>query len=148
MIRYRIKIKRRERSMEAEATYRGTVYPWQCDHVGHMNIMWYVGKFDEANWNLFARIGLTPTYLRESGRGMAAVQQNISYKRELLAGDIVEIRSVVLELRDKSIRFRHEMRNAEPGEVAASCDITGVHMDRQARKAVAFSEAIRKSVES
>lgn len=42
--------------MEQEATYRGTVYPWQCDHVGHMNIMWYVGKFDEANWNsaLFA----------------------------------------------------------------------------------------------
>jgi hypothetical protein len=39
-----------------EATYRGTVYPWQCDHVGHMNIMWYVGKFDEANWNLFARV--------------------------------------------------------------------------------------------
>ena len=64
-----------------EATYRGTVYPWQCDHVGHMNIMWYVGKFDEANWNFFARLGLTPSYLRESGRGMAAVQQNIAYKR-------------------------------------------------------------------
>jgi acyl-CoA thioester hydrolase len=29
-------------------TYRGTVYPWQCDHIGHMNVMWYVGKFDEA----------------------------------------------------------------------------------------------------
>ena len=29
-------------------TYRGTVYPWHCDHVGHMNVMWYVGKFDEA----------------------------------------------------------------------------------------------------
>ncbi len=26
--------------METDATYRGTVYPWQCDHVGHMNIMW------------------------------------------------------------------------------------------------------------
>jgi acyl-CoA thioester hydrolase len=64
--------------METDATYRGTVYPWQCDHVGHMNIMWYVGKFDEANWNLFARLGLTPSYLRESGRGMAAVQQNIA----------------------------------------------------------------------
>jgi acyl-CoA thioester hydrolase len=73
--------------MDSQATYRGTVYPWQCDHVGHMNIMCYVGKFDEANWNLFARIGLTPSYLRETGRGMAAVQQNISYKRELLAGD-------------------------------------------------------------
>ena len=134
--------------MQLEATYCGTVYPWQCDHVGHMNIMWYVGKFDEANWNLFARLGLTPTYLRESGRGMAAVEQNISYRRELLAGDIVEVRSVVLEIREKSIRFRHEMRNAETGEIAAICEITGVHMDRQARKSIAFAETIRKSVES
>jgi hypothetical protein len=51
----------------AEATYRGTVYPWQCDHVGHMNIMWYVGKFDEANWNFLARPGLTPTRCRAPG---------------------------------------------------------------------------------
>jgi acyl-CoA thioester hydrolase len=128
-----------------EATYRGTVYPWQCDHVGHMNIMWYVGKFDEANWNLFARVGLTPSYLRESGRGMAAVQQNITYRRELLAGDIVEIKSSLLEIRERSIRFRHEMRNAETGEVAAVCEITGVHMDRRARESAPFAETIRRA---
>jgi len=131
--------------MESAATYCGAVYPWQCDHVGHMNIMWYAGKFDEANWNLFARIGLTPTYLRESGRGMAAVQQNITYKRELLAGDIVEVRSALLEIRDKSIRFIHEMRNAETGEIAAICETTGVHMDRQARKSAPFADSIRKT---
>src|SRR5260221_8903286 len=105
--------------MESEATYRGTVYPWQCDHVGHMNIMWYAGKFDEANWNLFARLGLTPTYLRESDHGMAAVQQNMTYMRELLAADIVAVKSRLLEIRDKSIRFLHEMRNARTGEIAA-----------------------------
>ena len=129
--------------MRAEATYRGTVYPWHCDHIGHMNVMWYVGKFDEANWNLIARIGLTPTYLRQSGCGLAALQQNISYKRELHAGDIVEITSRVLEVRDKTVRFLHEMRNAETGEIAATCEITGVHMDRQARKSAPFPEAIR-----
>ncbi|MBI5321644.1 acyl-CoA thioesterase [Bradyrhizobium sp.] len=126
-----------------EATYRGTVYPWQCDHVGHMNIMWYVGKFDEANWNLFARLGLTPSYLRQSGRGMAGVQQNISYRRELFAGDIVEITSRLLELREKSIRFLHEMRNAETGEIAATCEITAVYLDRQAHKSMPFEDAIR-----
>jgi acyl-CoA thioester hydrolase len=126
-----------------EATYRGTVYPWQCDHVGHMNIMWYVGKFDEANWNMFARLGLTPSYLRQSGRGMAGVQLNISYKRELFAGDIVEIRSRLLELREKSIRFLHEMRNAETGEIVATCEITAVHLDRQAHKSMPFEDAIR-----
>jgi acyl-CoA thioester hydrolase len=131
--------------MAADATYRGTVYPWHCDHVGHMNVMWYVGKFDEATWNLIARLGLTPSYLRESGRGMAAVQQNISYKRELLAGDLVEITSNVVEIRDKSIRFLHEMRNAETGEIAATCELTGVHTDRQTRKSVPFAPVIRNA---
>ncbi len=127
-----------------EATYRGTVYPWQCDHVGHMNIMWYVGKFDEANWNVFARLGLTPSYLRQSGRGMAGVQQNISYRRELFAGDIVEIRSRLLELRERSIRFVHDMRNGETGEIAATCEITAVHLDRQAHKSIPFEASIRE----
>jgi len=107
--------------MESAVTYRGTVYPWHCDHVGHMNIMWYTGKFDEANWNLLAKIGLTPSYLRESGRGMAAVQQHVTYKRELLAGDIVEVQSQLLEIGEKSIRFVHEMRNAETGK--DRCDL-------------------------
>lgn len=130
--------------METE-TYRGTVYPWQCDHVGHMNIMWYVGKFDEANWNLFARIGLTPSYLRKSGRGMVAVEQNVSYRRELLAGDIVEVTSSILEIGEKSIRFKHAMRNAETGEVAAICEFTGVHLDRQARKSAPFEDTVRRA---
>ena len=64
-------------------TYRGTVYPWHCDHMGHMNVMWYVGKFDEATWNLFASFGVTAAFLRDQRRGMAAVQQNITYRREL-----------------------------------------------------------------
>ena len=76
---------------------------------------------------------------------MAAVQQNIAYKRELMAGDIVEIRSLLLEVGDKSVRFRHELRNAETGEIAATCEITGVHMDRALRKSTAFSPDIREA---
>jgi acyl-CoA thioester hydrolase len=124
-------------------TYRGTVYPWHCDHMGHMNVMWYVGKFDEATWHLFAEIGMTPSYLRESGRGMAALQQDISYKRELLAGDIVEVRSRILELRDKALRFTHDMTNVETGESAASCELTAVHLDRAARRSIVFNDKVR-----
>ncbi|TAK45311.1 MAG: acyl-CoA thioesterase [Betaproteobacteria bacterium] len=119
-------------------TYRGTVYPWQCDHMGHMNVMWYVGKFDEATWNLFAVVGITPTLLRTRNRGMAAVQQNIGYRRELNAGDVLVVRSAVLEVRDKVLRFVHEMRNAESGEIAAVCELTGVHIDTLARKSCPF----------
>ena len=94
-----------------------------------------------------ARVGLTPAYLRQSGHGMAAVQQNITYRRELLAGDIVEVKSVLLEISDKSIRFRHEMRNAETGEIAASCEITGVHLDRRTRKSVPFGDQVRRQIQ-
>lgn len=123
-------------------TYRGAVYPWQCDHMGHMNVMWYVGKFDEATWNLFAAVGITPTLLRTQNRGMAAVQQNITYRRELNAGDVVMVRSAVLEVRDKVLRFVHEMRNAESGEIAAVCELTGVHIDAAARKSCPFPAAV------
>ena len=57
-------------------TYRGATYPWQCDHMGHMNIMWYVGKFDEANWNLFAAIGITPSYIRQRRFGSSIQSVN------------------------------------------------------------------------
>ena len=119
-------------------TYRGAVYPWHCDHMGHMNVMWYVGKFDEATWNLFAQLGITSAFLRDNARAMAAVQQNITYKRELLSGDVVEVRSGMLEIRDKVAKFVHEMRDAQTGEVSAVCVLTTVHMDSNARKSTAF----------
>jgi len=123
-------------------TYRGVVYPWHCDHVGHMNVMWYVGKFDEATWQLFAMFGLTPSFLREQGRGMAAVQQNIAYRRELRAGDVVSVRSGVLEIREKVIRFFHEMHNDETGEIAATAELTAVHLDTALRKSCPFPEPV------
>jgi len=123
-------------------TYRGAVYPWHCDHMGHMNVMWYVGKFDEATWNLFAQIGVTPAFLRDNARAMAAVQQNITYRRELLSGDVVAVRSGMLEIRDKVAKFVHEMRDAQTGEVSAVCVLTGVHMDSRSRKSTAFPPEI------
>lgn len=119
-------------------TYRGTVYPWQCDHMSHMNIMWYAGKFDEANWQFFAMLGLTPSFLRDQARGMAAVDQRIVYRRELHAGDVVSIRSGVLEAREKVMRFVHEMRNNAVEEVAAVTILTAVYLDRQASKSSPF----------
>ncbi len=125
-----------------DITYRGAVYPWHCDQVGHMNVMWYVGKFDEATWQFFTALGITPSYLRGQDRGMAAVQMNITYKRELLAGDVVLVRSGVLEIREKVLRFFHEMVNAESGEVAAYADLTGVHIDTRLRKSCPFPAGI------
>ena len=128
---------------EPMLSYRGTVYPWHCDHMGHMNVMFYVGKFDEATWHLFAALGLTPEFLRHN-RGMAAVEQTLAYRKELRAGDIVSIRSRVVEIKDKALRFEHEMRKDDTGEVAATTILMALHLDTTARKACSFPAAVRE----
>jgi acyl-CoA thioester hydrolase len=123
-------------------TYRGTVYPRHLDHMDHMNVQYYVEKFDEAVWHLFAAVGITPGYMREHKRGMAAVEMNIKYKRELHAGDLIVVRSGVLTVSGRSLRMLHEMTNGETGEVAAVQETVAVHLDREARRAIPFPEEI------
>ncbi len=127
---------------ELAITFRGVVYPWQCDHMGHMNVMYYVGSFDEATWALFSSVGITPTFLREQKRGMAAVSQKIAYKAELLPGDVITVRSGVLEVKPKALRFFHEMQNEEKGVVAAITELVAVHIDADMRKSIPFPEEI------
>jgi acyl-CoA thioester hydrolase len=123
-------------------TYRGTVYPWHCDHIGHMNVMWYTGKFDEATGHLFHAIGLTPPYRRSAQRGMAAVEQHTTYLQELHAGAVVSVHSRVLEVKERSIRFEHTMLDETTGAVAARTILKGVHLDTVQRKSTPFSAAV------
>ena len=129
-------------------TYRGTVYPWHCDHMGHMNVMWYVGKFDEATWQLLAAVGATGTRLREEGIGMVAVEQRIEYKRELVAGDLLTIHSYVQEVREKSVIFVHEMTNQETKELAARTTLVGVCIDTTTRRGRPLPEDVRERAAS
>jgi acyl-CoA thioester hydrolase len=129
---------------ELPITHRGTVYPWQCDHRGHMNVMWYVGKFDEASWQLISTLGLTRSRFSKEGIGMVTVEQHIDYKRELHAGDLVTIRSAVVEIKEKSIRLTHEMSNDETGELAATTNIVGVTVDANLRKECSLPPDVRE----
>ena len=123
-------------------TYRGVVYPWQLDHIGHMNVQFYTARFDEATWHFFASIGITPTYLKTNGRGMAAVDQHTRYLRELHAGALIRITSELLEMRPKTGRFKHRMYDAETGEEVAVTELVGAHIDSEARRAVPFPPEI------
>ena len=126
-------------------TARGTVHAWQCDHMGHVNVRAYTELFEQACWQLYERIGLTPSLLRAGEISMAAVQQNISYQRELLGGDTIVVRSGVLEIRERVLRFVHELQNCESGEKCAVCEFTVVCLDTKARTSRPFPHAVAQS---
>ena len=128
--------------MSEITTYRGTVYPWHCDHMGHMNVMWYVGKFDEAAWNLLVEIGLTPSYLREHNRGFAVVWMSVEYQQELHAGDVLEVRSTITGVGEKALAVSQTMINGEGRGTAARWEAVAVYLDRQTRKAVPLPESV------
>jgi acyl-CoA thioester hydrolase len=108
--------------------------------------MWYVSKLDEANWSLLARVGLLkPSSSRDQSRGFVALRQEIAYKREVFAGDLLEIKSRILEVREKIVRFVHEMLNSETGDVVAICEMTTIHMDRATRKSARIPSEIREA---
>ncbi len=128
-------------------TYQGTIFPWHCDHMGHMNVMYYVGKFDEATWNFFSQIGLSGRKMRDQQKGMVAVEQVIHYKKELMAGDVITIHSEIIEFADKSIKFRHEMRDGESRDIAAITTLTGLYFDREKRRAISLPDDIRAKLQ-
>lgn len=130
--------------MSAQTTYFGTVYPGETDHMGHLNVAYYVQKFDAATWNFFFNIGITPSMLRETSVGHAAVEQVLNYKKELMPGDVLEIRTRILDVSEKKVRFRHEMIQRETGQIAATCELLGVCFDREAHKSRSFPPEVLK----
>ncbi|HUI58904.1 MAG TPA: acyl-CoA thioesterase [Steroidobacteraceae bacterium] len=129
--------------MACITTYTGRIYPGQCDQMGHMNVLWYTAKFDEASWMFLSLMGVDPAYLRDAGRRMAAVRQTISYLKELFAGDTIIVNSTLDHIGTKSLRFTHRMYRERDSDPVAVCELTGVHLDVSTRRGCQFSAALR-----
>ena len=127
-------------------TYRGVVYPWQCDHQGHLNSMHYVGMFDAAFWHQISAMGFTRAYLDERNRGFADVKDTLNYKAEVKVGGLVVIDSSLLRIGGKSLTAIHTMRDAETGELAATSEKVTVYFDLEARRSVSLPADLREAM--
>ncbi len=128
-------------------TYKGTVYPWHCDHMGHMNVKYYAEKFDEATWHFFSNISITPEYIKKNKRGMVAVEQKTKYKNEVMPGDCIVISSEIVEMNHKTIRFKHTMKDVNTEKILAETEFLGVHLDLEKRKSCEFHEGIHQAAQ-
>ena len=119
-------------------TYRGVVYPWHCDHQGHLNTMHYVGMFDMAFWHHLSALGFTRTYMQEQGTGFVDVKDTLEYKVEQPVGSLLVIESGLLRTGNTSITALHRMRNTETGDIAATSEKVSVYFDLNERHKTAL----------
>jgi acyl-CoA thioester hydrolase len=125
-------------------TYRGFVYPSVTDHMGHMNVQSYTGRFDEATWQFLAHLGLTPSFLKCNDRGAVAVDQHTQYKREVLAGSLLHVRTELTALGRTSIRFVHHMFDSETNEEVATTELVGVYFDTAIRASTPLPASVHR----
>ncbi len=121
-----------------KVTHRGVLYPRDLDQMGHVNVVAYMAHFDQATWSFFADVGITPEWIRTAGYALSAVRYDIQFKKELLAGDVVTVRTRFTRIGTSSLSYIHEMSNGATGELAATAEVTGVLIDRDKRRSVPF----------
>ena len=129
---------------EARVTYRGVVYPWQCDSMGHFTTRFYMAVFDEAAWHFLWEVGFDPATVTERNIGWADVRHEIEYLAEMRAGDLFYITARPLRIGNKSIVCQLEIRAVSDDAARARLTATTVQFDLERRCAVPVLPEVRE----
>ncbi|MFE9646399.1 acyl-CoA thioesterase [Streptomyces sp. NPDC006365] len=115
---------------------RVTVRGYETDVLGHLNQSVYLNYAEHARWSLLQAAGISQSGLIAKGVGPVALETTIRFKRELRAGEEVEVTCDFLMEESKIFRVEQEIRKTD-GTVAAEITATGGLMDLKERKLVA-----------
>lgn len=127
----------------AVETFRGVVFPWHCDAMGHFSVQHQMPLLDGAVYHLLGEFG--PTVSQQDGRrlGWADVRHEIAYQHELVAGDLLVLRSGVISIGNSSIRHRTVLSRRSDGRACTVMEGVTVRFDLDARKSTPLSAAAR-----
>ncbi|MCX4742275.1 acyl-CoA thioesterase [Streptomyces antibioticus] len=122
--------------MHEPFSVRVTVRGYETDTQGHVNQSVYLNYAEHARWSLLHAAGITQTALQARGVGPVALETTIRYRRELLAGDEVDITCAFLWGEGKTFRIEQTIRKAD-GTVSADITAVGGLLDLKERRLVA-----------
>ncbi|MGW7548847.1 acyl-CoA thioesterase [Streptomyces sp. NPDC054770] len=133
--------------MSEPYSVRVTVRGYETDVQGHVNQAVYLNYAEHARWSLLQAAGVTQAQLIGRGVGPVGLETTIRYKRELLAGDEVDVTCVFEWSGGKTFRMVQKITKAD-GTLAAEVDAVGGLLDLKARKLVADPREIFKELTS
>jgi len=123
-------------------TAEGQVLDAWLDHNGHMNVAYYLLVFDRATDRFHALLGKTAGYIERTGCSTFALEQHLTYQRELLPRSPYRVFTRLVDHDAKRIHMLHRMYHATEGWLAATCESINMHIDLTARRSTPFPEDI------
>ncbi|WP_299867095.1 carnitine 3-dehydrogenase [uncultured Hoeflea sp.] len=103
------------------------------DYNGHMNESRYGQVFSDAGDVVMQMVGADQDYIA-SGLSYFTVANEIGYLSETHLGDVIHVRTQVLEACGKKLRLYHEMIRTSDGELLATCNQLLVHVSLETRR--------------
>jgi acyl-CoA thioester hydrolase len=128
-------------------THRTVVFPWHCDHIGHMNVRWYCHFFDDAGFHLWAMKAVPQSSLHARGQSMVVAGNKIDFVHEMTVGDLVVVKSGFIKVGRRSVTSLSRMYQAESGTLCATLESVEVFFDPVARKSAPMPDDIRQILE-
>tara|TARA_B100000686_G_scaffold345447_1_gene430071 strand:+ start:1135 stop:1566 length:432 start_codon:yes stop_codon:yes gene_type:complete len=124
-------------------TNRGVVFPWQCDHYGHLNVRYYTHFFDDASFQIWSLIGLTLKEIHDHGVHPVVAEIKVRFLHELKAGSLIILKGGFIRVGTKSIGHRQLMYNVDTGTLCATQDSVEVFFNPKTRTSAAIPDYIR-----
>ena len=111
---------------------QGEVKEEHLDFLGHMNVMWYTHHFDRATWGFYEGFGFGREY-HQGEKGSFALEMYTSYLAEVRLGEGFKIYTRAIARSKKLFHFMHFMVRERDGELSATCEMLGIHIDMSTR---------------
>jgi len=133
--------------MKPTLTYKGAVMTWECDSNGHMNVMYYINKYENAGRNFDLDLGLTDLlHDKKDTIGMVVVEQKIQYIKEAFEDDILYVISELLAVGNKSITMEHKLYNGRTDEHIGTMNLVCVLFDNENRVGLIVPSHIKEQL--
>ncbi|WP_133917759.1 acyl-CoA thioesterase [Streptomyces sp. NBC_00582] len=133
--------------MSEPFSVRITVRGYETDVQGHVNQSVYINYAEHARWSLLQAAGISQNRLTGQGVGPVALETTIRYRRELLAGDEIDVSCAFEWGGGKTFRIRQTISRSD-GTVAAELTAVGGLLDLKERRMVANPQDYFKELAS
>ncbi len=106
---------------------------WE-DFNGHMNVTGYLFYFSRSAMAFFESIGFGAEGIKIDRASWFALQQQITYLKEILPGEKIQLHVNPIEVDKKRMRFWVGMEKSETGELAATMESMSIYVNMDSRK--------------
>jgi len=120
----------------------GIVEAGWIDCNGHMNVAYYVLAFDRAVDDFWSRLGITSEYIETTRGSTFAVENHITWQRELNLDEPYQVTTQIIAYDEKRIHQFQRMYHQEKKYLAATAEWMNLHVDLESRRVTKWPASV------